>query len=238
MDRVDFLRPGGPRYLQREGVFKLGTDSVLLAAFARLGRVRRALDLGSGGGVLPLLLLAEKPALTVDGLERDPAALSLSRENAALNGLEERFRLIEGDWRDHRTLLEAGAYDLVISNPPYFPRGSGFVSDAMGHARQEEASLPELCAAAAFALRWGGSFALVHRPERLAELFCALTAAGLEPKRLRLVQKGPEAAPTLVLAEAIRGARPGLRIEPPLLLTGPEGGESEELKRIYGREGL
>ena len=234
-DNSDYLRPG-LRLLQREGVFKLGTDSVLLAAFVRPGRARRALDLGCGGGALSLLLLSDRPELILDGVERDPAALALCRENVALNGLEARFRAIEGDWQDHRVLLAAGEYDLAVSNPPYFPKGSGFVSETVGHARQEDAALPVLCEAAARALRWGGRFALVHRPERLSELFCALTAAGLEPKRLRLVQKSPEAAPTLVLAEAMRGAKPGLKIEPPLLLTGPDGGESEELKRIYGRE--
>ncbi len=238
MEAVDYLWPGGPRLMRREGVFKLGTDSVLLGHFARPEGARRALDLGCGGGVLGLMLLGRRSALTVDGVERDGAALALCRENVALNGLEDRFRLLPGDYRDYRALLEAGAYDLAVSNPPYFPRGSGFASETLDHARREEATLPELCAAAAWALRWGGRFALVHRPERLSELFCALSAAGLEPKRLRLVQKRPEAAPSLVLAEAVRGAKPGLLIEPPLLLTGPEGGESEEIQRIYGREGL
>ena len=108
---------------------------------------------------------------------------------------------------------------------------------ARAAARGEtDCSLPELCAAAAYLLGSGGRFCLVYRPERLSELFCALSAAGLEPKRLRLVCPRPESAPSLVLAEARRGGRPGLAIEPPLTLTDGEGRESEEVKRIYHRE--
>ena len=126
----------------------------------------------------------------------------------------------------------------MVSNPPYFAAGSGLSAPdpARAAARDERScTLDALCAAAAYLCRWGGSFALVYRPERLAELFCALNAHGLEPKRLRLVQHRFDAAPNLVLVEARRGGKPGLRVEAPLLLTGPDGGDSEEIKLIYHR---
>lgn len=236
METIDELWPGGPEYIQRPGVFKLGSDSVLLASFARLTRVRKVCDLGSGGGVLSILLLAFAPAITVDGVEISEAAATLSEDNAEKNGMQDRFRVIRGDLREHRSLLKAGDYDLIVSNPPYFPVGSGYESETMQNARGEDlCSLRDVCQAAAYALRWGGCFALVHRPERLSEIFCELTAAGLEPKRLRMVQNKAASAPNLVLVEARRGGKPGLVIEAPLILTDEHGRETEEIRRIYRR---
>ena len=125
-----------------------------------------------------------------------------------------------------------------MSNPPYFPVGSGALSPdpARAAARGEtDCSLEELCAAAAWLLRTGGRFCLVYRPERLAELLCRMRAAGLEPKRLREICPRPGSAPSLVLAEGRRGGRPGLKIEPALVLTDGAGSESEEVRRIYHR---
>jgi len=236
MNNIDELWPGGPKYIQRPGVFKLGSDSVLLAAFTKLSRVKTVCDLGSGGGVLPILLKAYKPGLEITGIEIDPDAVELSRENVELNGMADNISIINGDMRDYKTHLEAGKYDLVVSNPPYFAAGSGYESDTLPAARGEsECSLADVCRAAAYAVRWGGSFAIVHRPERLSELFCTLTACGLEPKRMRMTQYKNGVAPNLVLIEARRGGKPGLVIEPPLIMTDDNGAESEEIRRIYRR---
>ncbi len=237
MTNIDELWPGGPKYMQRPGIFKLGSDSVLLAAFAKLSRVKTICDLGSGGGVLPILMQAYKPGLEITGLEIDPAAVELSRENVDLNGMAENIRIVNGDIKEHKTYLEAGKYDLVVSNPPYFAAGSGYESDTLPTARGEaECSLEDVCRAAAYAVRWGGNFVIVHRPERLSELCCTLTACGLEPKRLRMTQYKEGAAPNLVLVEARRGGKPGLVIEPTLIMTDASGAESEEIRRIYRRE--
>lgn len=236
MNNIDELWPGGPKYMQRPGVFKLGSDSVLLAAFAKLSRVKTVCDLGSGGGVLPILLEAYKPGLEITGIEIDPNAVELSRENVELNGMADNINIINGDMRDYKTHLEAGKYDLVVSNPPYFAAGSGYESDTLPTARGEsECSLADVCRAAAYAVRWGGSFAIVHRPERLSELFCTLTACGLEPKRLRMTQYKNGVSPNLVLIEARRGGKPGIIVEPPLIMTDDIGAESEEIRRIYRR---
>jgi tRNA1(Val) A37 N6-methylase TrmN6 len=236
MDFIDELWPGGPKYKQTDGVFKLGSDSVLLAAFAPVKRAKTVCDLGCGGGVLPVILHERNPNMKIDGVELDEKAAGLCRYNAELNGLGGHFRLIEGDIREYRSLLAAGGYDLTVSNPPYFPQGSGYESETLAHARGEAfCSLEELCSAAAYITRWGGSFCLVYRPERLSELFCALSSHALEPKRLRLVQHSASSAPNLVLAEAKRGAKPGLQIEPPLIMTDASGGDSAEIKSIYRR---
>ena len=136
-------------------------------------------------------------------------------------------------------MLKAGAYDLVVSNPPYFAEGSGYAAPdpARAAARDERTcSLDELCAAAGWLCRWGGAFALVHRPERLSEVFAALGRHGLEPKRLRFVQYAADRAPSLALIEARRGGKPGLTVCAPLLLTDAGGGDSPEVREIYHME--
>jgi tRNA1(Val) A37 N6-methylase TrmN6 len=156
----------------------------------------------------------------VTGVEIDETACCLAAENSAANGLEACLDTVRADLRHRACLPEPGTFDLVISNPPYFPAGSGVPSpDASRRGAREERCTPEeLAAAAAALLRWGGRFSLVHRPERLADLICALRSAGVEPKRLRFAARAADAPPSLVLLEGRRGGRPGLTVEPPLPL--------------------
>jgi tRNA1Val (adenine37-N6)-methyltransferase len=173
------------------------------------------------------------------GLELLPGAAALARENLARNGLEERGEILTGDIREHRLLFPPGSFDLVVANPPYFPVDRGAISpDPERAAARGEltCTLEELCAAAAWLCRTGGSFYLVHKPERLSEIFTAMSGRGLEPKRLRLVCPREGSAPSLVLIEGRRGGRPGLKIEPCLILTDADGAESAQVKRIYHRE--
>ena len=237
MPDVEKLWPDGP-VLRQAAHFRLGTDCVLLADFVNTSGLRRGIDLGCASGAAMLLLLNRSPGLSMTGLEIVPEAAALARENLALNGLEARGEIITGDIRDHRALFRAGAFDLVVCNPPYFSPESGAVSPNPDRAAARSellCTLPELCAASAFLLRTGGRACFVHRPERLSELFVCLTSSGLEPKRLRLVCRDADAAPSLVLIEARRGGKPGLTIEPALLLQNPDGTESAEYRRIYHR---
>ena len=231
----DTLWPGGPRFLREDGGFKLSTDSVLLAHFAAALRAGAIFDLGCGSCVLTVLLHLSHPDAQIGGIELQAAAAELCRRNLAENGMD-AGGILTGDLREHRALPGAGAYDLVVSNPPYFAAERGYTApDPARAATRDErtCSLDDLCAAAAYLCRWGGAFALVHRPERLPEVFRALSAHGLEPKRLRCVQHRADSAPNLVLIEARRGGRPGLTLCAPLLLTGPDGGDSEEIREIY-----
>ncbi len=231
------LWAGGPVFIQ-SAHFRLSTDSVLLADFVRVRGAARGIDLGCGSGILSLLLAWEQEKLSMTGLELLPEAAAVARENAAINALSSRMAVVEGDIRQVRALFRAGSFSLAVSNPPYFPAGSGGLPpDAQRAAARSEAGcgLRELCEAASYLLCTGGSFFLVHRPERLSELCVRLTAQGLEPKRLRFVCSRADRAPSLLLLEARRGGRPGLTVEAPLVLRGPDGGDSEELRRICRR---
>ena len=190
-----------------EGVFPLGGDSLALGAFAAVKPRWRVCDLGAGSGALLLLLARRAEGLSLTGVELDPLSAQTARDNLRRNGLA--GEIVEGDLR--KVNLPAGGFDLVISNPPYFPVGTG---TSGGRARSEECcTLDELCAAAARLVKNGGRFALCHRPERLTDVLCALRAHGLEPKRLKLMSHGPGHPPSLILVEALRQGKPGLVIE-------------------------
>ena len=236
MNDYDELWPGGP-WFRCGGAFPLSTDSVLLADFAGGVRAKRIVDLGCGAGVLSVLLAERDPAAELSAVELQPEAAALCRENLEANG-HGSAGVLCADLREHRSLFPAGHFDLAVSNPPYFPTGSGYTAPEENRAAardERNCTLDELCEAAAYLTRWGGAFALVHRPERLSELCCTLTKHGLEPKRLRWVQHRPGSAPNLILVEARRGGRPGLKTEPPLILCGADGQESAESRRIYHR---
>ena len=238
MSEPEILWPGGPKLLQARH-FRLGTDCVLLADFVNASGARRGIELGCASGAAMLLLLERSPMLHMTGLEIVPEAAETARKNMALNNLTERSEIVTGDIRDHRALFRAGSFDLLVCNPPYFPQGSGALpqdTDRAAARSEIRCSLSELCAAAAYLMQTGGRACFIHRPERLSELLVNLAQAGLEPKRLRLVCRDAQAAPSLVLVEARRGGKPGLTVEASLYLQDPNGTESDEYKRIYHRD--
>lgn len=228
---------GGPTLEQAPGVFPMGTDSILLAAFSQMGKRDRLLDLGTGTGILPLLLLCDRPDATATAVERDGAACDLARRNLRRNGLEQRATVLEGDLRDYRSIIPPGRFDCTVSNPPYFAAGTGHAAGSgLEHARGDgTCTLRDLCQAAAWATRWGGRFSLVFRPDRLCDLLEALREAGFEPKRLRPVHHTMGGPVNLILLEARRGGNPGLIWEQDLYLYEPGGGETPELRQIYRR---
>ena len=218
--------------------FRVSTDSMVLADFCR-DAGGRGLDLGCGCGTLGLLLLGSGATGSVCGIEIQPEAARQAEENAQRNGLADRFSVVCGDLRQAHAQIPAGSFDFAVSNPPYYPPGSGRLrkEDSLSLARSELCCpLDALCAAAARALHWGGRLYLVHKPERLADLMVFLRAARLEPKRLRFVRHSAASAVSLVLLEARLGGKPGLQIEPELVLYGPDGSESAACRRIYHRQ--
>jgi len=234
----DELWAGGPKLVSGENVFAVGTDAVLLSAFADTAGVKRACDLGCGSGIISILLAWNNPKMMLDGIELQLESARIASGNVGLNDLNDRINIIHADLRNYREIGNAGAYDLVVANPPYFPVGSGksVESENIATARDERTcTLKDICKAAAFFTRWGGKFAMVHRPERLSEVFCAMTESGIEPKRFRFVQEKASALPNLILVEGRRGGKPGLNIEKPLCIRNEDGTETDYIKSIYHR---
>ena len=209
--------------------FPLSTDSMVLADFVKLPKNATVLDLGSGCGTLGLLLCARDQSCRVTGMELQEAAHAAAVENIARNGLEGRLSSICADLRDMP--LAPGSFQVCVSNPPYFSGGAAHSKNPT--ARQEDTCTPkDLFAAASRALRWGGDFFLVHKPERLAQLCFEASSHGLEPKRLRLVRHRPDAPVSLILLSCRRGGKPGLQWEE-LCLYNQDGTPTADYKRIY-----
>lgn len=193
--------------------FPLGEDSLALGEFATVRPNWRVCDLGCGGGTLLFLLLRREKSLNMTGVELNGSAAQCARENFAANGLE--AEILTADLRQPGLLPNEG-YELAVSNPPYFPVGTG--QKMVELTRSEKfCSLDELCITAKRILRTGGRFALVHRPERLADVLCSLRGNRLEPKRLQFLAHTAEHGPSSVLVEAVKNGRPGLEVMPPLL---------------------
>ena len=238
MEHWDRLCPGGYRFVYDDALFPPGTDTFVLSAFPRLRPGMRVCDLCSGTGLLGLLLLQRRPELTVTGVELLPEAAALGARTASANGLDARLAVQVGDIRRIRQLLPPAAFDLVVCNPPYYPASSGHLpQEAARRAARAETTctLEEVCAAASYLLPWGGRFCLVHKPERLGDLCCALRDTGLELKRLRPVCFRAGDAPSLLLVEGRRGGKPGVEFLPPLVLQNPDGSPTAELDAIYFR---
>lgn len=218
------------------GDFRISADSVLLADFAAPRNESVCMDLGCGSGLLSVLLGTALEKMELCGIEINPEWAEDCRENLAHNGMLSRSEILTGDIRRHRELFRAGSFPLVVSNPPYFAEKSGAVAadPELAQARGEGSlTLSELCAAAAFLCKNGGRFCLVHRADRLSNVLCELTAAKLEPKRLRLVQHRLDSSPSIALIEARRSGRPGLSVLPTLILKNADGTDTPEARRIY-----
>ena len=216
--------------------FRVSTDSMVLADFCRIKHGSRVLDLGCGCGTLGLLLLGADETLRVSGIEIQEPAARQAQENAAENGFSDHVHIVCGDLRQAHADIAPGSFDCVLSNPPYYPPESGYLhtQDSLCAARSELCCpFDALCAAAAQALRWGGRFFLVHKPERLVDLMTGLRAARLEPKRIRFVRHRAESAVNLVLIESRLGGKPGLQYEPDLILYTQSGELTAEGRRIY-----
>ena len=209
------------------GGFPLSTDSMVLADFVKLPKNARVLDLGSGCGTLGLLLCAKEKSCTVTGVELDRAAHDAALRNIARNGLADRLSSICADLRS----MPPDSFRICVSNPPYFSGGARHSRTPI--ARQEDTcTSADLFAAAARSLCFGGDFFLVHKPDRLAQLCFEASAAGLEPKRMRLVRHRPGSPISLILLSCRRGGKPGLQWEEMTLFTSDEEA-TEDYKRIY-----
>lgn len=236
-ERIDDLQRGGLRVIQRADAFRFGTDAVLLADFAAPRRHDRVCDLGTGSGIIPLLLYARENTISADAVEIQPDMADMAARSMAMNGLNEKIRVLPGDLRSIRTLLPHARYDLVTCNPPYGKAGGTLLNpDASKRlARHEEScAIEDVACAAAWLLQNGGRLCCVFPAARMIELSDAMRKYRMAPKRIRMVHSRVEKAAHLCLMEGMLDARPGLIIEPPLVIYDENNAYTPELRRIYG----
>ena len=221
----------GVTLLTPTGTFPLSTDSILLADFVKLQKNAKVLDLGAGCATLGMLLCAKDESCHITGIEIDPAAHQAAIDNISRNGLSDRVSSICEDLRILPDLLKPGSFSCCISNPPYFSGGPA--SKEVPQARRNDTcSTAQLIQSAAWALKYGGTFYLVHKPEKLAELCACAVNAGLEPKNLRLLRHDPTKNISLVLLACKKGAKPGLKWEE-LCLKNADGTPTEYYRKLY-----
>ena len=221
-ERIDDIGDG-LKLIQRGDMFALGTDTALLCKFASLYSQDRVIDLGAGTGAIPLLLSARKKLKYIAALELQPELAELCRRSIKLNNLEETIEVFQGDIRNVHELFPPESFDLATCNPPYIPVTGSLINanKSVAIARHELCcQLGDVIKAFAWLVRYGGKAALVHRPQRLGDIFCLFRENGLEPKRLQFVHPRSDLEANMVLVEAEKGAKPGLRTLAPLILRG------------------
>ena len=235
-ERIDDLMKSGRKIIQREDEFCFSMDSVLLAHFPKLKNKYRVLDLGTGTGVMPLLIVDE--VNHVEAIELNSTMAQIAKRNVELNNLEDKISVVEGDYRNIREYFKSESFDLVLANPPYRAIGSGATNDVEGvaTARHEfTATLEDVVTAARFVLKYHGIFCMIHITERLCEIVDVLHRHQFEMKRLRLIQPKFKRPPNLMLIEAMVGGAAGfLKIEPPLIVHNDDNTYSDEINSIYG----
>ncbi|MCD8218384.1 MAG: tRNA1(Val) (adenine(37)-N6)-methyltransferase [Clostridiales bacterium] len=236
-ERVDDLQRNGYKIIQNPQKFCFGMDAVLLSGFANIRSGANCLDLGCGNGIIPILLEAKTEGRHFTGLEIQPYSADLARRSVALNHLEEKIRIVEGDIRDASKIFGASSFDVVTSNPPYLSAGRGIINreEAKYIARHEIlCSLEDVVREASKLLVPGGRFFMVHRPFRLAEIFTLMVQYRIEPKRMRLVHPYADREPNMVLIEGLRGGRSGMTVERPLVVYKAPGEYTDEIYEVYG----
>ena len=232
--RKEYLGSGVTAFVSESHGF--GTDAVLLADFAAPSKRAVCCDLGSGCGIIPLLW-CKKETGKITAVEIQPLGAQQIKAAIEYNSLSERLTAVNADLKELKGVVPFGCFDVVTMNPPYKASGAGIESRSGSDkiARHETmCRLSDIFEAARKLLNFGGRLCMRIRPERLAELICEMHAAGIEPKRMKLVSKCPGKAPWLVLDEGRRGGKVGMTVEPELFVHGADGGYSDEMKRIYG----
>lgn len=223
--------------IQSEKGFRYGMDAVLLAGYASVRPGEKVLDMGTGTGILPILLAAKTPGESFTGLEIQEESACMARRSVAYNGLQDRIRIVTGDIKEAAAVFGPASFDVVVSNPPYMTGNHGLLNAEQSRAiaRHEVlCTLEDLVRETARVLTSRGRFYLVHRPFRLAEIISVLKAYHLEPKRMRLVYPYVDKEPNMVLLEACRGGNPRIQVEKPLIVYEKPGIYTDEIREIYG----
>lgn len=236
-ERIDDLQRNGYRIIQNKEGFCFGMDAVLLSGFAMVKPGEHVIDLGTGTGIIPILLEAKYEGEHYTGLEIQEEMADMASRSVALNGLEEKITIVQGDICQACERFGLARFDVVTSNPPYMNDAHGLKNPKLPKAiaRHEVlCTLEDVVKAAASLLRPGGRFYMVHRPHRLIEIITKLTSYKLEPKRIKLVHPYIDREANMVLIEAVRGGRSMVKVESPVVVYQEPGVYTDEIYEIYG----
>ncbi len=235
-ERLDDLQRNGYKIIQNPNKFCFGIDAVLLSGFADIKKGSRVLDLGTGTGILPILLAAKTEAKSFEGLEIQEESADMARRSVAYNGLQELIHITTGNIAEASSLFGCSSFDAVVTNPPYMNDKHGLKNPDMAKAiaRHEIlCSLEDVVRESSRVLQPKKSLFMVHRPFRLAEIFQTLQKHHMEPKRMRLIQKKKKKEPNMVLIEAVKDGNPMIKIEPPLIVYKSPGVYTKEILELY-----
>jgi tRNA1Val (adenine37-N6)-methyltransferase len=236
-ERLDDLQRNGFQIIQDPDRFCFGMDAVLLSGFAAAQDGARVLDLGTGTGIIPILMAAKTGAGELIGLEIQPESADMASRSVALNNLQGRVKIVQGDIKEAGQIFDAASFDVVTCNPPYMIGGHGLKNpDAPKAIARHEVlcDLEDVIKAAAKCLKSGGKFYMVHRPFRLAEIMVLMHQYKVEPKRMQLVYPYVDKEPTMVLIEGARGGKSRITVEKPLIIYESEGKYTPDIYDIYG----
>lgn len=234
---MDDLERNGFKIIQDPNKFCFGMDAVLLSGFAQVRKNETALDLGTGTGIIPILLKAKTEGKHFTGLEIQEESADMARRSVGYNGLDKDIDIVTGDIKEASGLFPLSSFDVVTCNPPYMTDCHGLKNpeEPKAIARHEIlCTLEDVVREAGRLVRPGGRFYMVHRPFRLVEIFDVMTRYKLEPKRMKLVYPFINKEPNMVLIEAVRGGRSRLKVEAPLIVYKAPGVYTDEIYDIYG----
>ena len=236
-ERIDDLQRNGYRIIQKKKGFCFGMDAVLLSGFAQVKEGEVAVDLGTGTGIIPILLEAKTKGKHFTGLEIQEEVAEMAGRSVRLNHLEDRVDIVRGDIKEASRLFGKASFDVVTSNPPYMNDNHGLKNPDLPKAiaRHEVfCTLDDVCREASLLLKTGGRFYMVHRPHRLAEIITALKTYKLEPKRMKLVHPFADKDANMVLIEAVRGGKSMMKVEAPIIVYKEPGVYTQEIYDVYG----
>lgn len=239
-ERIDDLQLNNLKIIQNKDGFCFGIDSVLLSDFAKeIPSNSKVLDLGTGTGILGILLCGKTKLSKIYGIDIQEDVCNMASRSIKLNNLEDKFEIINKNIKDLKDIFEENTFNAIVSNPPYKNDNSGLKNESETKliSRHEiTASLEDFIRTSSYLLKNNSSLYMVHRPERLSDLFYLLRKYNLEPKKLRLIQSYFDSKPKLILVKATKNAKSFLNIEEPLIIYNRDGSYTDEILKIYGKE--
>ena len=236
-EHIDDLERNGYGIIQRKDGFCFGMDAVLLSGFVQVKLGEKVLDLGTGTGIIPILLEAKTAGRHFTGLEIQEEIVDMAKRSVRLNQLEEKICIVQGDIKEAGALFSRASFDVVTSNPPYIQSAGGLKNpgEVKAISRHEIlCTLEDVVREAGKLVRPGGRFYLVHRPQRLIEIISVMKRYALEPKRLKFVHPFLNREANMVLIEAVRGGGSMVKVEKPVIVFKEPGVYTDEIRQVYG----